>query len=204
MPPRQSVESIHLLSSFVREETLHNKKMKEASTQRIGPRHKKSTRQSDIDGMKNARISMATTAFVLLASRTILPTARAFAPSVPQHLANAAFSTTAMSAIGPRQALIEERLTEAFSPTFLDVKNTSHGQQSDESHFKVVVVSESFEGTRLVGRHRAINQAVSESDGTLGFHSLEIGAAKTPSEWEKNSVVAPSPKCQGGDGRGAK
>mmetsp|Transcript_10004 Transcript_10004/g.24977 ORF Transcript_10004/g.24977 Transcript_10004/m.24977 type:complete len:153 (-) Transcript_10004:3155-3613(-) len=152
--------------------------------------------------MKNARTSMATTAFVLLASRTILPTARAFAPSAPQHLT--AFSTTAMSAIGPRQALIQERLTEAFSPTYLDVKNTSHGQQSDESHFKVVVVSESFEGTRLVGRHRAINQAVSESDGTLGFHSLEIGGAKTPSEWDKNSNVAPSPKCQGGDGRGAK
>lgn len=105
---------------------------------------------------------------------------------------------------GLRQTLIEERLTEAFSPIFLDVKNTSHGQQSDESHFKVIVVSEIFEGTRLVGRHRAINKAISESDGSLGFHSLEIGAAKTPSEWDKNSNVAPSPKCQGGDGRGAK
>lgn len=157
--------------------------------------------------MKTARTSMVT-AFVLLASRTILPTARAFTPSAPQHLTNA-FSTAARSAstvmsAGPRQTLIEERLTEAFSPSFLDVKNTSHGQQSDESHFKVIVVSEAFEGTRLVGRHRAINQAVSESDGSLGFHSLEIGAAKTPSEWEKNSNVAPSPKCQGGDGRGQK
>eukprot|EP00536_Pseudo-nitzschia_multiseries_P007565 jgi/Psemu1/195882/e_gw1.179.32.1 len=105
---------------------------------------------------------------------------------------------------GPRQTLIEERLTEAFNPMFLDVQNTSHGQKSDESHFKVVVVSEVFEGTRLVGRHRAINKAVSESDGSLGFHSLEIGAAKTPEEWNKNSNVAPSPKCQGGDGRGMK
>ena len=144
---------------------------------------------------------MATKAILLLtASRTLLPTARAFAPlSAASH-----FSSTAMSAMGPRQALITERLTEAFEPTFLDVQNTSHGQQSDESHFKVVVVSESFEGTRLVGRHRAINKAVSEEDGSLGFHSLEIGAAKTPSEWEKNNNVAPSPKCQGGDGRGSK
>lgn len=155
------------------------------------------------------------TAFVLLASRTILPTARAFAPQ-PSQL-QAAFSSaaaaataskqrTAMSAMapGPRQVQIEERLREAFSPIFLDVRNTSHGQHSDESHFKVVVVSEAFEGTRLVGRHRAINKAVAESDGSLGFHSLEIGAAKTPGEWDKNSNVAASPKCQGGDGRGPK
>eukprot|EP00534_Pseudo-nitzschia_fraudulenta_P003650 CAMPEP_0201123932 /NCGR_PEP_ID=MMETSP0850-20130426/9328_1 /ASSEMBLY_ACC=CAM_ASM_000622 /TAXON_ID=183588 /ORGANISM="Pseudo-nitzschia fraudulenta, Strain WWA7" /LENGTH=164 /DNA_ID=CAMNT_0047391053 /DNA_START=133 /DNA_END=627 /DNA_ORIENTATION=+ len=163
---------------------------------------------------------MATTALVLLASRTIFPTARAFAPS-PQQLqllshrtatvatatvSRRSFSSTiAMSAAaGPRQTTIEERLNDAFEPVFLDVQNTSHGQKSDESHFKVVVVSERFEGTRLVGRHRAINKAVSESDGSLGFHSLEIGAAKTPEEWNKNSNVAPSPKCQGGDGRGMK
>lgn len=161
------------------------------------------------------------TAFVLLAYRTILPTARAFTPlivAVSSRNCNAyAFSTAAATVAssrlttatitmnattGPRQAMIEERLTENFAPIFLDVQNTSHGQKSDESHFKVVVVSEAFEGTRLVGRHRAINKAVAESDGSLGFHSLEIGAAKTPTEWDKNSNVAPSPKCKGGDGRG--
>ncbi|VEU36405.1 unnamed protein product [Pseudo-nitzschia multistriata] len=158
--------------------------------------------------MKKAS-TMATTGFVFLASRTIsiIPTARAFTLVTPKHAAVTArnrFLSTSMNASGPRQTAIEERLTEAFAPTFLDVQNTSHGQKSDESHFKVVVVSEAFEGTRLVGRHRAINKAVSESDGSLGFHSLEIGAAKTPEEWNQNSNVAPSPKCQGGDGRGMK
>mmetsp|Transcript_7662 Transcript_7662/g.17350 ORF Transcript_7662/g.17350 Transcript_7662/m.17350 type:complete len:157 (+) Transcript_7662:36-506(+) len=151
--------------------------------------------------------SMITTSFALLASRTILPTTRAFTSSSQLFLSRRSFSattTTAMQSSGPRQALIEERLNQALEPTFLQVENTSHGQKSDESHFKVVVVSERFEGTRLVGRHRAINKAVSESDGSLGFHSLEIGAAKTPEEWNKNNVVAPSPKCQGGDGRGMK
>jgi len=109
---------------------------------------------------------------------------------------------------GPRQAYIEERLNDVFSPTYLDVQNTSHGRKSDESHFKVVVVSDKFDGMKLIGRHRAINKAVSEgsSDGaaSLGFHSLEIGAAKTPKEWEQNSIVRDSPKCQGGDGRGSK
>ena len=159
--------------------------------------------------MKTIVRTMAT-AFVLSASRSIIPTARAFT-QLPHHALSRSFSstitTTMMNAAasgGPRQILIEERLNSAFSPTFLDVQNTSHGQKSDESHFKVVVVSETFDGTRLVGRHRAINKAVSESDGSLGFHSLEIGGAKTPEEWNKNSNVAASPKCQGGDGRGMK
>ena len=103
---------------------------------------------------------------------------------------------------GPRQAWIEQRLAEAFAPAHLEVLNTSHGRKEDESHFKVVVVSDAFEGKRLVGRHRAVTQAVAEDDGTLGFHSLEIGVAKTPAEWAANDAVPASPKCAGGDGSG--
>ena len=179
------------------------------------------------------RTSMTTTfVFALscsLASRTIIPTARAFSsvisisnkPSLSSQsllTKQRAFSssTTSSSSVnmssskngsaggGPRQILIEERLKDVFNPIHLDVQNVSHGQKSAESHFKVIVVSEQFEGTRLIGRHRAINAAVSESDGSLGFHSLEIGAAKTPNEWNINSSVKDSPKCAGGDGRGMK
>lgn len=107
-----------------------------------------------------------------------------------------------MSVGGPRQAQIEQRLVEALAPVHLEVVNTSHGRKEDESHFKVVIVSHAFEGKRLVGRHRAINSAVSEADGSLGFHSLEISAAKTPSEWGEDSEVRPSPRCMGGDGSG--
>ena len=170
------------------------------------------------------RTSMTTTfVFALscsLASRTIIPTVRAFSVSVSKPSLIRTFSsststtttsvsmstsnTGSASGAGPRQILIEERLKDIFNPLHLDVQNTSHGQKSDESHFKVVVVSDQFEGLRLVGRHRAINKAVSEEDGKLGFHSLEIGAAKTPDEWNINSVVKDSPKCAGGDGRGMK
>lgn len=131
---------------------------------------------------------------------TLCATVRRCSSSRRPYLAAAARSTIAFC--GPRQNLVEERLRETFAPTFLDVQNTSHGRKEDESHFKVVVVSETFEGQRLVGRHRAVNAAVSESDGTLGFHSLEIAAAKTPTEWESDSTVRASPKCAGGDGRG--
>jgi stress-induced morphogen len=103
---------------------------------------------------------------------------------------------------GPREQQITRQLTEAFSPTHLEVLNKSHGRKEDESHFKVVIVSDKFEGKRLVARHQAVNRAVMELDGTLGFHSLEIGATKTPSEWSANNQVPASPRCMGGDGNG--
>ena len=105
---------------------------------------------------------------------------------------------------GPRQRSIEERLTSVFSPTHLEVLNESHGKKEDESHFKVVVVSEAFAAKRLIARHRAVNDALLDERGTLPFHSLSIGAAKTPDEWAKANEVPASPKCAGGDGRGLK
>ena len=72
------------------------------------------------------------------------------------------------------------------------------------SHFKVVVVSEAFADKRLIARHRLINAALLDEDGSLGFHSLSIGAAKTPAEWGVSVEVPASPQCMGGDGSGLK
>ena len=106
---------------------------------------------------------------------------------------------------GPRQRGIEQRLTEVFAPTHLEVLNESHGRKEDESHFKVVVVSEVFEDYKaLISRHRAVSKVLLDEEGRLPFHSLSIAAAKTPAEWEASADVAPSPKCAGGDGRGMK
>jgi stress-induced morphogen len=68
----------------------------------------------------------------------------------------------------------------------------------------VVVVSDAFADKRLVARHRLINAALLDEDGTLGFHSLSIGAAKTPAEWGVSAEVPASPQCMGGDGSGLK
>lgn len=105
---------------------------------------------------------------------------------------------------GPRQKGIEERLKQVFAPTHLEVLNESHGRKEDESHFKVVIVSEDFADKRLLARHRAVNAALMDESGSLPFHSLSIGAAKTPSEWAEGANVPPSPRCAGGDGRGLK
>ena len=72
---------------------------------------------------------------------------------------------------GPRQQQLEQKLAAAFDPVHLEVINTSHGGVEHESHFKVVVVSDAFEGKRLIARHQSVNKAVMEEDGSLGFRA---------------------------------
>jgi BolA protein len=112
----------------------------------------------------------------------------------------------AMSATaGPRELRITQALTSAFAPQHLEVLNESHGRREDESHFKVVVVSDRFDGVKpLIKRHRLVTAAITaDTGGALDFHSLSVAVAKTPAEWGSSSAVAASPKCAGGDGRGA-
>ena len=65
-----------------------------------------------------------------------------------------------------------------------------------ETHFKVVVVSPSFEGKPLIERHRAVYAALGEQLRG-GVHALTI-TSRTPAEWSASSAVAPSPPCLGG------
>ncbi|MES1908217.1 MAG: hypothetical protein MHM6MM_001193 [Cercozoa sp. M6MM] len=98
---------------------------------------------------------------------------------------------------------IEEKLTRALNPLYLDVINESHMHsvpRNSETHFKVVVVSEQFDSMSVIERHRAVQEALcAELQG--GVHALAI-RAKTPAQWEKlqarGEQVAPSPDCLGG------
>ena len=103
---------------------------------------------------------------------------------------------------GPRQLQIEQTLRDTFAPAHLEVINESHGRKEDESHFKVIIVSDEFADKRLLARHRAVSAALSDESGQLPFHSLSVAAAKTPDEWGVSNAVPASPKCAGGDGRG--
>ncbi|CAH0541033.1 BolA family protein [Vibrio marisflavi] len=97
--------------------------------------------------------------------------------------------------------VLETKLTEGFEPTFLKVINESYMHnvpEGSESHFKVVVVSTQFEGQRLVARHRAVNQVLS-NELANNIHALSI-KAYTPEEWQENGQVIPeTPPCMGGD-----
>lgn len=98
------------------------------------------------------------------------------------------------------QERINDKLQQAFSPLHLEVVNESYMHNvpaGSESHFKVVIVSEQFEGVRLLGRHRAVNNVL--ADELAGeVHALAMHTY-TESEWQNLFDGAPlSPSCRGG------
>mmetsp|Transcript_101575 Transcript_101575/g.291563 ORF Transcript_101575/g.291563 Transcript_101575/m.291563 type:complete len:174 (+) Transcript_101575:118-639(+) len=116
--------------------------------------------------------------------------------------ASRAFAGVGSAFRGPVQEHIEAKIRAELMPEQLEVVNESHGRQSDESHFHVLVVSEAFEGLSPLARHRKVSRLFIDEDGALKFHSLRI-TAQTPSGWARDSVVPSAPGCTGkGDGRG--
>jgi BolA protein len=85
------------------------------------------------------------------------------------------------------EATIREKLQQAFAPTRLDVINESHlhaGHRNSpgtgESHFRVIVVAQSFTGLSRLARHRAINTVLAtEIKGKV--HALALDA-RAPGE----------------------
>lgn len=94
---------------------------------------------------------------------------------------------------GPIESALRDKLTATFSPERLDVVNESHlhaGHQggavdgTGETHFRVRIVSEAFEGMARLARHRAVNQALAE-ELRAGLHALAIepAAPGEPVRW---------------------
>lgn len=89
-----------------------------------------------------------------------------------------------------------------FNPSHLELINESAAHagyfEGKESHFKLVIVSEQFDGLRLAARHQQIYTAVqSLLTGAGGsIHALAI-FAYTPKEWAEQSSAPASPDCQG-------
>lgn len=100
------------------------------------------------------------------------------------------------------QKLLEEQLTAAFIPPYLQILNESHlhggGASRDphkvrESHFNVVIVSEGFKGKRLIQRHQLVYAALGQT--IKGVHALALHTY-TPDEWSQREGEAPaSPQC---------
>lgn len=100
-----------------------------------------------------------------------------------------------------RKTRIEESLTKALHPMHLEVQDESYMHnvpEGAESHFKVLAVSEAFDGETLIKRHRHVN-ALMRDELAGGLHALAIHAW-TPQEWfDKGGGAAPaSPECLGG------
>ncbi len=98
------------------------------------------------------------------------------------------------------QSSIENKLADALDPVHLEVINESSMHNvppGSESHFKVTVVSEQFDGQGLVNRHRMVNQVLAEElQGRV--HALAMHTM-TPDEWFEAGAKSPaSPQCRGG------
>ena len=77
---------------------------------------------------------------------------------------------------------LKMRLTDAFQPSLLEVRNDSHRHQghagddgSGESHFHVTIRAPALANLGRVARHRAIHAAIGDLNGRI--HALGIDAA---------------------------
>ncbi len=92
---------------------------------------------------------------------------------------------------------IESSLDQGLVLLHLDVEDESHGHnvpQGAESHFKVIAVSDQFEGVSRVNRHRQINTLL-QHEFDEGMHALALHTY-TVAEWKARFGEAPmSPPC---------
>lgn len=98
------------------------------------------------------------------------------------------------------QSVIEEKLTNGIDAMHLEVVNESNNHNvppGSESHFKVVLVSNAFDGQSLIARHRTINKLL-EDELKNQVHALALHTY-TEAEWRERHGEAPmSPPCRGG------
>ena len=94
---------------------------------------------------------------------------------------------------GPVATRIEAKLTAAFRPLELDIVNQSHLHEGHagapahddpdraESHFKVRMVAELFDGMSRIERQRRVNEALAEElAGPVHMMSMELAAPGEP------------------------
>ncbi|MGO1792783.1 MAG: transcriptional regulator BolA [Oceanisphaera sp.] len=97
---------------------------------------------------------------------------------------------------------IEQKIQTALQPVHLEVINESYMHRvlpGSETHFKLVVVSERFDGLRLLARHRKLNTLLAD-ELAGGVHALALHTF-TPAQWQaRQAEVQDSPACRGQGG----
>jgi len=78
-------------------------------------------------------------------------------------------------------ARIHRKLTEAFAPILLEVRDESakHAGHAGapprgETHFHIEIVSDAFVGMNKVARHRAVYAALADDMQEGGIHALAL------------------------------
>ena len=98
------------------------------------------------------------------------------------------------------QEIINKKILKGFCPNHFTIVNESHlhGGPSQESHFKITVVSEVFSGVARVKRHQKIYKSL-EDEMSQGIHALALHLY-SPDEFAAKVSVPSSPSCKGGSG----
>ena len=98
--------------------------------------------------------------------------------------------------------MLEQQLRQCladFVPSYLEIINESahHGGyfEGKETHFKVTIVSDAFEGLRLVQRHQLIYKKAADLMQPQRIHAL---ALHTYTEQEWQGTRPNSPECAHG------
>ncbi len=97
-----------------------------------------------------------------------------------------------------RAQRIKAHLRESLSPTHLQLVDESHQHSvpdGAESHFNLLIVTEAFDGMRLVQRHQAVYRSL-QAELDSGLHALTLKTL-TPAEWQASPNPVASPKCMG-------
>ena len=86
------------------------------------------------------------------------------------------------------KSLILAHLKETFRPQHIEVIDESHlhhghggTDHTENTHFHIIIVAETFANDSLVTRHRRINNAL-KTAFSKQLHALKI-TAKSPAEW---------------------
>jgi BolA protein len=84
--------------------------------------------------------------------------------------------------MGVRQT-IARKLVDAFAPASLNVVDESHQHEGHaghrpggETHFRIYIVAQAFQGKSRIERHRMINATLAD-ELRAGIHALAIHAA---------------------------
>lgn len=94
-----------------------------------------------------------------------------------------------------------DRIQQALAnlnPLHFDLKDESHrhaGRAGTESHFRIRLVSDEFEGVTRPERHRKVH-ALLKAELAAGLHAVTLQLL-TQSEAAKLGLTLESPKCAG-------
>ena len=93
-----------------------------------------------------------------------------------------------------REESIREKLS-SLNAELIEIENESgmHSGPRTDSHFKVLIISEAFEGLNRVARQRKVNGLL-QSEFDDGMHALTMRCL-TPKEATEQEIDFQSPDC---------